>query len=558
LLEIGPAELAMDDEEAAALVSHLVVGVPADELRELNRRTGGWPALLALAALAARRSNRPAALAQSAANLFIADYLRSELLEARPEAEIEFMTRTSILERLTGPICDVVVDRRGSADQLARLARSTLLVDDYGGSYRYHSLMRDFLRGELETREPDRIAELNRRAAIWYEANGDAELAVDHAFAAGDLDLAAATMGRGIIRYHWSGRGATLREWLMRISDDALLERPWLAVMAAWEQMGAADLAKLEHLADLAERSTFEGRPPDGTASFESGRAMLRAAMGRAGADDMLLNATRAVELEAPGSPWRDFALWLLAFARITCGDPAGADAVLADAVAAARPARNGLTYCILGHRALVAVDQRDWTAAAAFAEEARAIGAARSVEGYIASVPARIADIRIAIHGGEVGLARQQLARAVNVRRLLTAEVPAVAVLCLVGLARAHLAVGDSDGARTVLAQANQVIRLRPDLGVIPGEVAALQAALAASPPTLAGGPSALTVSELRVLALLPFYLSFKEIGQRLGVKATTVKTHALSIYGKLGASTRSEAVEIAVEAGLLERFPT
>jgi len=556
LLEIGPADLAMDDHEAAMLVAHLGVSVPAAELQQLNRRTGGWPALLALAARAAHRSNRPDALAEPSVELFIADYLRSELLEGRPETEITFMTRTSILERLTGPICDVVVDRRGSADQLAWLARSTLLVDEYAGSYRYHSLLRDFLRGELEIREPDRVSELDRRAAAWYEANGDIELAVDHAFAADDLDLAADTMSRGILRLHWSGRGATLRAWLTRMDDDALLERPWLAVLAAWEQLGTGDLAGVEHFADIAERGAFEGSPPDGTASFESSRAMLRAAMGRAGADDMLAHATRAVELEAPGSPWRDFALWLLAFARITNGDPSGAETALADAIAAARPAGNGLTYCILGHRALVAVDRQDWTAATAFAEEAREIGVARQVEGYVASVPARVADIRIAIHGGDVGLARQLLARAVNVRGLLTAEVPAVAVLCLLGLARAHLAVGDGDGARTVLAQASQVIRLRPDLGILPGEVAALQATLAASPPALSGGPSALTVAELRVLALLPFYLSFKEIAQRLGVKATTVKTHALAIYGKLGASTRGEAVEIAVEAGLLERF--
>jgi len=556
LLEIGPADLAMDDSEAAMLVSHLGVSVPAVEIQRLNRRTGGWPALLALAARAAHRSNRPDAIAQPSVELFIADYLRSELLEGRSEAEITFMTRTSILERLAGPVCDVVVDRPGSAEQLERLARSTLLVDEYAGSYRYHSLLRDFLRGELETREPDRVAELDGRAAAWYEENGDTELAVDHAFAAGDLDLAATTMGRGILRLHWSGRGATLRAWLTRISDDALFERPWLAALAAWEQFGTADLARVEHFADIVERGTLEERPPDGTASSESSRAMLRAAMGRAGAKDMLSNATRAVGLEAPGSPWRDFALWLLAIARMANGDPAGASAALDDAVATARPARNGLTYCILGHRALVAIDRQDWSAAAAFAEEARAIGVARQVEGYVASVPARIADIRLAIHGGDVGLARQQLARAVKVRGLLTAEVPALSVVCLLGLARAHLAVGDGDGARAVLTQASQVIRLRPDLGPLPGEVAAMQATLAASPPALAGGPSALTVAELRVLALLPFYLSFKEIAQRLGVKATTVKTHALAIYGKLGASTRGEAVEIAVEAGLLERF--
>ena len=368
LLEIGPDELAMDDHEAAMLISHLGVSVPAAEVQHLNRRTGGWPALLALAARAAHRSNRADALGQPSVELYIADYLRSELLEGRPAADIAFMTRTSILERLAGPICDVVVDRRGSADVLARLARSTLLVDEYAGSFRYHSLLRDFLRDELETREPNHVAELHHRAAAWYEANGDTELAVDHAFAAGDIDLAAATIGRGILRLHWSGRGATLRAWLTRIGNDTLRDRPWLAVLAAWEQLGTGDLAGVEHFADIAERGAFEGSPPDGTASSESSRAMLRSAMGRAGAQDMLANATRAVELEAPGSPWRDFALWLLTIARLANGDPAGADVALADAVAAARPAGNGLTYCILGHSALVAVDRHDWAAAAVFA----------------------------------------------------------------------------------------------------------------------------------------------------------------------------------------------
>jgi LuxR family maltose regulon positive regulatory protein len=129
---------------------------------------------------------------------------------------------------------------------------------------------------------------------------------------------------------------------------------------------------------------------------------------------------------------------------------------------------------------------------------------------------------------------------------------------MCLLGFARAHLGVGDPAGARTLLAQAAQVVRLRRELGVLPGEMTTVQSLVVSLQPMLAGGASTLTASELRVLALLPFYLSFKEIGQRLGVKATTVKTHALSIYGKLGASSRSEAVDLAVEAGLLERFPT
>jgi LuxR family transcriptional regulator, maltose regulon positive regulatory protein len=558
MLEIGPDDLAMDAQEASVLASRLGLTLSAEWTTQLTRRTEGWPALLALAALEVRRSPREDRHILAGSSLHIADYLRSEILEGRPEDEIVFLTRTSILERLSGPLCDLVAGRSGSTGLLARLARSTLLVDEYGGSYRYHTLLRDFLQGELAIREPGEVAGLHRRAAAWHAENGALDLAVEHAFTAGDLDLAATAASRGMLLYHWSGRGATVRGWLRRFGDDALQERPWLAVLAAWEQIGLGDLATIERFADIAERGWFEGRPPDGTASFESGRAMLRAVMGRAGADDMLTNATRAVQLEAAGGPWRDFALWVLSFARITGGDQVGAHAALDEAVAAGRRVRNGLTYCILGHRALVAVDQQDWTAAAAFAEEARAIGVARQVEGYIAAVPARIADIRIAIHRGDVGPARQELARAVTFRPVMTAEAPAVAIVSLLGLARAHVAIGDPAGARALLAQAGSVIRLRPDLGVLPGEVAALRAAIASLPPTLVGGASTLTAAELRVLALLPYYLSFKEIGQRLGVKGTTVKTHALAIYGKLGASTRSEAVDLAVDAGLLERFPS
>jgi len=177
-------------------------------------------------------------------------------------------------------------------------------------------------------------------------------------------------------------------------------------------------------------------------------------------------------------------------------------------------------------------------------------------VEGYSGAVPARIADVRIAVYRGDLRGARQELARSASLRTMLTADIPAASVLWLMSLARTHLAVGDAEGARSVLSQAAGVIRLRPDLGVLPAEVAALRATIASLPIGPAGA-STLTVAELRVLAMLPYYLSFKEIAQRLGVKATTIKTHALSIYGKLGASTRSDAVDLAIEAGLLEPFP-
>ena len=450
------------------------------------------------------------------------------------------------------------MEGRGSTEVLRALAHSTLLVDDYGSTYRYHTLLRGFLRRELAVREPEMVATLHRRASAWYRANHAYEPAVHHAFAAGDLDLAATLVGSGWQLFHWSGRRATIRSWAARFGADALEARPWLAVLAAWEELSVGDVAGTVHLADIAERGTFEGKPPDGTASFEAGLAMLRAAMVRRGADDALANAIRAVELEGDAGSWRDFALWQLAIARLTAGDQAGADAAFVDGISAAGSRGHGaLRYCILGHHALVKAGLGAWDAAASLIEESDAIEPAPQVDGYLSSIPARAARISLSIHRGDVAGARHELARAMSLRPLMTAATPAAAVMCLVAFARAHRAVDDPGGARALVAQARDVIRDRPDLGVLPAEVDALWATLT---PVAAvardGGATSLTVAELRVLAFLPYYLSYKEIGQRLGVKETTVKSQVLAIFGKLGAATRSDAVDLAVDAGLLERF--
>ena len=556
LLELGPAELAMDELEAAGLGRELGLRLSPEATTSLTRRTDGWPALLALATLGARpdEGRRPV---DGDADRPIDDYLRSEVLDGRSETEIAFLTRTSIVERLSAPLCDAIVEGQGSTSLLRQLAQSTLLVDDYGGAYRYHTLLRDFLRRELAVREPEMAPTIHRRAAAWYHANHAFEPAIDHAFAAGDLDLAATLVGNSWQLFHWSGRRATIRSWASRFGPDALEARPWLAVLAAWEELGAGDVAGTVRFGSIAERGTFEGRPPDGTASFEAGLAMLRAAMVRHGADDALANATRAVALEGDLGSWRDFAFWQLAIARLAVGDQEGADTAFAEGIRAATSSGHGaIGYCLLGHRALVIAGLGAWDAAAALIEESDAIESAPQIDGYLSSIPSRAARISLAIHRGDIAGARRELARAMSLRPLMTAAAPAAAVMCLVAFARAYLAVDDPAGARALVVQAKDVIGDRPDLGVLPAEVDALWVSLAPLVPRRGGGATSLTVAELRVLAFLPYYLSYKEIGQRLGVKETTVKSQALAIFGKVGAATRSDAVDLAVEAGLLDRF--
>ena len=141
---------------------------------------------------------------------------------------------------------------------------------------------------------------------------------------------------------------------------------------------------------------------------------------------------------------------------------------------------------------------------------------------------------------------------RATLLRPLLTYALPVVSVRALLEMTRCYIALGDRYGARTILNQVDEIVQQRPDLGVLPSQATELRTKVEAIPIGRAGA-SSFTMAELRLLPLLPTHLSFREIGDRLFVSRHTVKTQALSVYGKLGVSSRSEAVERVREIGLL-----
>jgi LuxR family maltose regulon positive regulatory protein len=158
----------------------------------------------------------------------------------------------------------------------------------------------------------------------------------------------------------------------------------------------------------------------------------------------------------------------------------------------------------------------------------------------------------RTALHRGDLPRAKEHLVQAARLRPLLTYAIPSLGVQTLLELGRAYLMLDDAAGARTVLRQARGILQRRPDLGVLPDQAAELQAKL----DTLHQGHpgvSTLTTAELRLLPLLATHLSFLEIGERLYISKHTVKTQAVSIYRKLGTSSRSESVQRLQEIGLL-----
>lgn len=559
LLEIGPAMLAMDEAETAAMTTAAGHELSAAAVRTLTQRTEGWPAGIYLATLAGGSGDQPARLASvSGSDRYIAGYLRSELVLALSEDDVRFLTRTSILERVDAGVAEAVSGLPGAMERLTLLARDNLLIGVVGTSsstYRYHNLLRDYLAAELERREPGISPELHRRAATWFADAREFNLGVGHAMAGGDTELAARLALTGALAtFHW-GRSSTVDRWLSDFNTRTFERLPPLAVLAGWIHALFGRPEAAVWMADIADRSTFEGRSPDGSASFESQRAMLRAAMARRGPHDALANATTAVAQEPPDGPWRSHALFLLGGARRLTGRFDEADEALAEAVERSAPT-GASPMTPLAERASLAISRGDWASAERFSALA-GVEMERWGEREIAvAVLVHAVAARVAIHRGDVVGGKAELVRGQLIRPLATYALPWFSVRALLELGRAYLAISDVAGAQLALREAEAIVRRRPALGLLTDEVLEFRRRLSTA-TTVIGGASTLTAAELRVLPLLPTYLSFQEIADRLMISRNTVKTHAMSIYGKLWASSRGEAVERAVELGLLEPYP-
>jgi LuxR family transcriptional regulator, maltose regulon positive regulatory protein len=558
LAELGPGELAMDPLEAGNLLAAARVELPDGEVAELTRRTEGWPVALYLAALSikAQQPRNGDGVGLSGRDRFLVDYLQSVLLSRLSPTEVQFLTRTAVLDRLSGPLCDAVLDTSGSAAVLASLERSNLLVvplDRQREWYRYHHLFQELLRAELERSEPELVRELTLRAARWCQRHGLAEAAIDYAIAAGDADLVARGVEQVAISVYRSGRLATVQRWFDWFNDRGLIQQyPAVAMLGAWVQALGGHAAAAERWAAAAEQGSYEGTLPDGS-SIEGWRALLRAKLCRHGVTQMRTDAELALQLIPVGSLWRAPAQLLAGISHLLAGDLDVADDLLAEAVEVAKDTGATVAATVaLAERAILAIGRQDWRDAEIQVEQARSVVNLAHLEAFATSVVLYAAAVRVAVHHGKVDQAEQDLARAQQLRPQATHALPYYAVQARLELIRAYLALTDVASARTVLREVDDLLRWRPDLGTLPDQADQLRSQL----DHLGGaviGTGSLTIAERRLLPLLPTHHSFREIGQHLHLSQHTVKTQAMSIYRKLGASSRGQAVQRARTLGLL-----
>jgi LuxR family transcriptional regulator, maltose regulon positive regulatory protein len=206
-----------------------------------------------------------------------------------------------------------------------------------------------------------------------------------------------------------------------------------------------------------------------------------------------------------------------------------------------------------LAERSVLAMERGDWADARTYAEEARKEVEEGGLQDYMTSILAYATSARVALHEGNAARAKRDLARAHRLRPLTSRAVPHLAIQARLELARAHLTLADPAAARLLLREVGDLLRRRPALGVLAREAEELRIQLRA----IGGGTpgaSTLTTAELKLLPFLPTYFSFRQIGEQMHLSPHTVKTQAISVYRKLGVTSRGEAIERAIALGLLD----
>jgi ATP/maltotriose-dependent transcriptional regulator MalT len=553
LLELRADDLRFSLEEAEAFLNgKLGLELAPDDVATLVSRTDGWPAGLYLASIPLGRASDKHAYVSGfgASSRHILDFLVTEVVDGEDPAMQTLMRRSSILERLSGPLCAAVTGETDSTEILATLATNNLFLtplDDTGTVYRFHTLFRELLHIELERREPDLTPTLHRRAYEWHLQQGNVEEAVEHALAAGAFREAADLIESSWIWFYSHYRQATVLAWLRQLPDGMLNGDVGLLLVKAWMLAFARRWEETEQILDEVERRAGEHQGPlaGGLSSVEAGVALLRAASPTGDVGFLTAHSLRTVTLEAPGSPWRPVACWTVGRGLYFSGEPEEAEDWFEEAIALAAETghaimqASSLSYCSkiagdagrLDEQELFAKRATDVLSAEGIEEEAGTIHSANA-----ASLGARGRfDEALASFDGALVLARRR-------REPLD--------LADILLRRASLLrdIGDDEEAAASIAEAGAVIGACHDPGVLTERLARLDPPRASLPED-----QEISHSERRVLRLMTTQQTWREIGDQLYLSRNTVHSHTRSIYRKLGVSSRADAVRRARELGLL-----
>jgi LuxR family transcriptional regulator, maltose regulon positive regulatory protein len=560
LVEIDVRALQFSEDESEMLLNGMLgLELGVAEVARLHDRTEGWPAGLYLAALSLgdRVDRREFVAGFAGTDRHIVDYLMEEVLLAQQPSVREFMVRTSILERMTGPLCDAVAGRDDSAQMLERLARSNLFfveLDDRRRWYRYHHLLQACLSAELRSQDPVLLAELHRRAAAWHLAGGDVSDAVSHTIAAGDHDDAGELIAR-----HWApmmlvtAGERTVEQWFAAL-PDAVIERDLrLCVARSYIALSMGRMDVVARWMRAAETAPLPAPFRDGFSSARGAIACVRAGyywqtgdvgVAMAAAQDVLA-------IEGPDSPWRGIGLAVVGLTQAAHAQWASARASMESWIEIGRAAGQVVPQISgLSNSAAWSTELEEWDRAASGAEAALRLAAEGGYLEHWICAGAHFTRARLLERDGRLGDAKLQMRRALELAK--RGAGPVTTAWLLTHLVRLLVMCDDPAGARMCLEEARAALAGAPDAAGV-GEMVAAAGLQLASATRARASDEGLSERELGVLRLLASDLTQREIGRELYLSFNTVKSHSRSIFRKLGVSGREEAVARARELDLL-----
>lgn len=559
VVDVTVHDLAFDASECRRMLELMGVDMPTLDLERLVELLEGWPAGLRLAGRVMLDRGATGSVMDLADDVVIVDYLRGEWTSQLRGRDVAFLREIACLERCTGEMCDRILQRSGSAAVLQRLHRDELVVFDLDRRdewYRLHPLLSRWLSTELRAVDPRRWRDIHVNAARYWEENSEIDRAFGHARLAEDLtycELLAASHGGA---YFTLGMAATVESWLAAFPSHYVRTSPGLCTLSVLLGLHCGDDSRTlqwQRLLEEAISAQSEGERDSSLATSWS--KVLHAVLDERPASELTPIGEDA-RAHLPGGTWTSFVCWVLGALYFLVGDRERADDALQQALFEAEIAGNPLlTAHCLGTWAII--DECSGSPALAAWKSRRASAALHECHGELlpTTAPVMAVNALVAAHDRRWEEATERLGAARHALQGLRSVAPWFNVVSRLALVQTSLLLDDRETSRALMSELEHHGRLEPSDGALMSRVQELRAKVDAMHHPAAGA-TALTDAERNVLHYLPTNLSLGEIGGRLFISRNTVKSHAAAIYRKLGANSRTEAVNLAEVAGLLDEL--
>jgi len=569
LAEVRADDLRFAAAEATAFLNDAMgLMLSAAEITALETRTEGWIAGLHLAALSLQGSDDAAEFIRtfSGSHRHVLSYLVEEVLNRHPADTLDFLFQTSIPERMSAGLCNVLTGRNDSQQIFGKLEQANLFLIplDYDGTwYRYHHLFAEVLRNRLRQSDQTRETVLYQRASDWCAAAGLLDEAMRYTLAANDLERATAIVEQHGIALLMSSQVALVYSWLQLIPKPLIDSRPLLALVAAWVFMAARNFDALEHLLNYVPALQATDLSEDAYGQILILRACL--ASGRGESEQVVAYARQGLpRLHETSLGLRATALLMISYGLVLAGDWLAAEPILKETIAVGEAGGN-LHNAVIGYCILSKLELRRGEVAKAQQILQMAL--------HMATQPGQpplpitgLIYIGLGVLWVNQGMYQQAAAY------LQRGEALARACFELTELVhgwqaqvKLHLALAHPEQALQVVDAADEwlgqivvphFVRQHMLAALRTLRVSATQppAPLARTAATASQEPvEPLSERELEVLNLVSQGLSNSDIARKLIVTVGTVKKHLNNIFGKLHVSSRTQAIGRGRELGLL-----